>query len=104
VVRQKLSGSGIGDIMKAKPDYKRYSLRWPAELHVLAEKAATIKGHESLKSYLIELVEKDARKTLEDYTTINLSNEDFDRFTSYFSSRLAPDIPVKFMTNENGKE
>lgn len=67
------------------PDYKRYSLRWPAELHVLAEKAATIKGHESLKSYLIELVEKDARRTLEDYSAIKLSNEEFDRFAAHFT-------------------
>lgn len=66
--------------MKAKPDYKRYSLRWPAELHLLAEKAAAIKGHESLKSYLIELIESDARRTLADHGTIKLSNEEFDSF------------------------
>ncbi|MCR6653141.1 MAG: DUF1778 domain-containing protein [Cellvibrionaceae bacterium] len=69
--------------MNSKPDYKRYSLRWPTELHVLAEKAAAIKGHESLKSYLIELVENDARKTLADYNSIKLSNEEFDGFVSY---------------------
>lgn len=86
MVRQKLSRSGIGEIMK-NPDYKRYSLRWPAELHLLAEKAAAIKGHQSLKSYLIELVENDARKTIQDYSTIRLSNEDFDRFASDFDKQ-----------------
>lgn len=78
--------------MKAKPDYKRYSLRWPAELHLLAEKAAVIKGHESLKSYLIALVEKDARKTLEDYSTIKLSNEEFDCFVGSVGKVMDKDI------------
>lgn len=91
MVRQKLSGSGIGEIMK-NPDYKRYSLRWPAELHVLAEKAATIKGHESLKSYLIDLVENDARKTLEDYSIITLSVGEFDRFAKYLQDVSGADI------------
>jgi uncharacterized protein (DUF1778 family) len=66
--------------MISKQDTKRYSLRWSAELHLLAQKAAVIKGHESLKSYLVELVEKDATKAVEDFTTIRLSDEDFDRF------------------------
>lgn len=70
--------------MSEKREIKRYSLRWPAEIHDLAEKASVIKGHNSIKSYLIELVEKDARKTVEDYGVIKLSNEEFDRFTSYF--------------------
>ena len=51
--------------MSEKPELKRYSLRWPAEIHDLAEKASVIKGHDSIKSYLIEFVEKDARKTVE---------------------------------------
>lgn len=79
--------------MTSKLETKRYSLRWPSELHELAEKAAVIKGHESLRSYLIGLVEKDARKTLEDYSAIKLSNEEFDRFASYISNSLGTDIP-----------
>ena len=70
--------------MSEKREIKRYSLRWPTEIHDLAEKASVIKGHDSIKSYLVELVEKDARKTVEDYGTVKLSNEEFDRFTSYF--------------------
>ena len=65
--------------MTTKPKQMQYSLRWSAELHELAQKAAVIKGHETLKSYLAELVECDAKKTLEEYQTIKLSNKDFDK-------------------------
>lgn len=91
--------------MNSKTTMKRYSLRWPAELHLMAEKAAAIKEHESLKSYLIDLVEKDARKTLESYSTIKLSNEEYDKFASYFEKVKDIEIPKGFMKDreDNGQ-
>lgn len=89
--------------MSEKTELKRYSLRWSAEIHELAEKASVIKGHDSIKSYLIELVEKDARKTVEDYGTIKLSNEEFDSFASYFEKVKDIEIPDGFMKYRDNK-
>ena len=90
--------------MSEKSELKRYSLRWSAEIHELAEKASVIKGHDTIKSYLIELVEKDARKTIEDYGTIKLSNEEFDRFVSYFEKVKDIEIPDDFMRNRDDND
>lgn len=66
--------------MNTENKYKRYSINWPVDLHERAKKAAALKGHESLKNYLVELVDRDANETIKDHSTLKVSNEDFDKF------------------------
>lgn len=89
--------------MSNKSELKRYSIRWSAELHDLVEKASVIKGHNSIKSYLTELVENDARKTVEDYGRIKLSNEEFDAFASYVEKVKDIEILDGFMKYRDNK-
>lgn len=57
----------------------RIGIRFPAEIKILAERAAMVSGY-TLTEYLAELVRKDAPERLKLQGEIQLANERFDQF------------------------
>lgn len=62
------------------PKVLRYEMQWDEETHVLAERAARASGLTSIKAYVTQLVKQHAPEVLEAYSTVQLSNEQFDTF------------------------
>jgi uncharacterized protein (DUF1778 family) len=67
----------------------RVEARFPAELKVLAERAAQASGY-TLTDYLASLVRNDAPKRLKEHNEIVLTNEQFDHFIQVCDKAKAP--------------
>ena len=59
---------------------QRFEMQWDEETRLLAERAATLSGHTSLKAYVTQLIREDAPKVLSNYEHLKVTNENFDRF------------------------
>jgi uncharacterized protein (DUF1778 family) len=68
---------------------ERIEARFPAELKVLAERAALASGH-TLTDYLASLVRRDAPKRLKAQNEIKLANEQFDDFITACEKAAEP--------------
>jgi len=68
---------------------ERIEARFPAELKVLAERAALASGY-SLTDYLANLVRNDATRRLKSQSEIQLTNERFDQFIQACEAAKAP--------------
>ncbi|MDO3387979.1 DUF1778 domain-containing protein [Gilvimarinus sp. SDUM040013] len=68
---------------------ERIEARFPAELKILAERAALASGY-SLTDYLANLVRNDAIERLKSQSEIQLTNERFDRFAQACEDAKAP--------------
>ena len=68
---------------------ERIEARFPAELKVLAERAALASGY-TLTDYLANLVRNDAPKRLKAQNEITLTNKQFDHFIKACESAPAP--------------
>lgn len=68
---------------------ERIEARFPAELKVLAERAALASGY-SLTDYLANLVRNDATERLKSQSEIRLTNERFDQFVRACEDAKAP--------------
>ncbi len=62
------------------PKVVRYEMQWDEETHALAERAARASGLTSIKAYVTQLVKQHAPEVLEAYSTIRLTNAQFDTF------------------------
>ena len=67
----------------------RIEARFPAELKVLAERAAQASGY-TLTDYLASLVRNDAPKRLKEHNEIVITNEQFDHFIQVCDKSKAP--------------
>ncbi len=68
---------------------ERIEARFPADLKILAERAALASGY-TLTAYLANLVRNDAPKRLNSQNEIKLSNQQFDHFVSICNSAPPP--------------
>jgi len=59
---------------------QRFEMQWDDETRLLAERAASLSGHTSLKAYVTQLIREDAPKVLSNYEHLKVTNENFDRF------------------------
>ena len=71
--------------MSAKSHYERLEAKIQPETKRLAERAAAISGV-TLTDYLVRLIKEDAPKTLKIHAEINLTNEQFDKFSALCNS------------------
>lgn len=56
----------------------RDEMQWDEETYALAERAARASGFTSIKAYVTQLVKQHASETLEAYSSIQLTNAQFD--------------------------
>lgn len=75
-----LSPERGNDVMSTEKKTSRYELKWSSDTHELANRAAAAGGYGSVKEYLSRLVHADAPKTIHEYETMKLTNEQFDKF------------------------
>ncbi|MCH8530727.1 MAG: DUF1778 domain-containing protein [Saccharospirillum sp.] len=73
---------------------ERLEARIPADLKLLAERAALSSGI-TLTDYLVELIRRDAPKRLSTQNDIALSNEQFDQFMA--ACEAAPPLSPKLL-------
>ena len=58
----------------------RYEMQWDEETYALAERATRASGLTSIKAYVTQLVKQHAPEVLEAYSSIQLTNAQFDAF------------------------
>jgi len=58
----------------------RIDMRIDDAIKAAAEKAAALKGINSLTEYVTRLIEQDAQKVIKKYESITVKNDIFDRF------------------------
>ena len=68
----------------------RYETQWEEENHALAERAARASGLTSIKAYVTQLVKQHAPEVLEAYSSIQLTNAQFDAFCEACDNPPAP--------------
>jgi len=78
--------------MAAKTE--RVEARFPAELKILAERAAQASGF-TLTDYLANLVRADAPKRLQAQSEISLTNHQFDRFVAACDASEEPSQKIR---------
>ena len=74
---------------------QRYELQWDEQTHLLAERAARAAGHSSIKAYVTQLIRRDAPAVLENYSNIQLTNEQFDAFCLACDNPPTPGTRIK---------
>ena len=72
------------------PKPVRYEMQWDAETYALAERAARASGLTSIKAYVTQLVKRHAPEVLEAYSSIQLTNSQFDAFCEACDNPTAP--------------
>lgn len=60
----------------------RFEMQWDDETRLLAERAATLSGHTSLKAYVTQLIRENAPKVISNYEHLQITNENFSRFVA----------------------
>lgn len=70
------------------PKPVRYEMQWDEETYALAERAARASGLTSIKAYVTQLVKQHAPEVLEAYSSIQLTNAQFDAFARPVTIRL----------------
>lgn len=58
----------------------RIDMRIDADIKAAAEKAAALEGMKSLTEYVVRLIEKDAKRVINEHESITLDDDVFDRF------------------------
>ncbi len=77
------------------PKVLRYEMQWDKETYVLAERAARASGLTSIKAYVTQLVKQHAPEVLEDYSSIQLTNAQFDTFCEACDNSPAPTAKIR---------
>ena len=58
----------------------RLDLRLDQEIKIKAEKASTLLGMKSLTEYVVKLMDESSTRVIEQYESMTLENDIFDRF------------------------
>ncbi len=82
---------------------ERIEARFPAELKLLAERAALASGY-TLTDYLAHLVRDDAPKRLKAHSEIVLTNVQFDQFVQACKEASAPSKRIMDAARKLDKE
>ncbi len=77
------------------PKVLRYEMQWDEETYALAERAARVSGFTSIKAYVTQLVKQHAPEVLQAYSTIQLTNAQFDAFCEACDNPPAPSAKLR---------
>ena len=77
------------------PKILRYEMQWDEETYALAERAARASGLTSIKAYVTLLVKQHATEVLENYSSIQLTNAQFDAFCEACDNPPAPTAKLR---------
>ena len=73
----------------------RIDMRIDESLKAAAEKAAALEGMKSLTEYIVQLIEKDARRVIKEHGAIVLQEDVFDRFIRACDAADAPNQKLR---------
>ena len=73
----------------------RIDMRIDESLKAAAEKAAALEGMKSLTEYIVQLIEKDARRVIKEHGAIVLQEDVFDRFIRACDAAAAPNQKLR---------
>lgn len=73
----------------------RLDMRIDESIKAAAEKAAALQGMKSLTEYVVRLIEKDARRVIEEHESITLPDDVFDRFVQACNAADAPNEALR---------
>ncbi|VAW72926.1 hypothetical protein MNBD_GAMMA13-211 [hydrothermal vent metagenome] len=73
----------------------RIDMRIDDAIKAAAEKAAALKGINSLTEYVVRLIEQDAREVIKEHESITVKDDIFDRFMSACEAAEAPNQKLR---------
>lgn len=73
----------------------RIDMRIDEAIKAAAEKAAALKGMNSLTEYVVRLIEQDAREVIKEYESITVKDDIFDRFMNACVAAEAPNQKLR---------
>ena len=73
----------------------RIDMRIDDSIKAAAEKAAALKGMNSLTEYVVRLIEQDARQVIKEHESITVRDDIFDRFMSACEAAEAPNQKLR---------
>ena len=77
------------------PKVLRYEMQWDEETYALAERAARASGLTSIKAYVTQFVKQHAPEVLAAYSSIQLTNTQFDAFCAACDNPPAPTAKLR---------
>ena len=86
------------------PKVLRYEMQWDEETYALAERAARASGLTSIKAYVTQLVKQHAPEVLEAYSSIQLTNAQFDAFCEACDNPAEPTAKLRKAARALDKE
>ena len=73
----------------------RLDMRIDEAIKAAGEKAAALKGLNSLTEYVVRLIEQDAREVIKEHESITVKDDIFDRFMSACAAAEAPNQKLR---------
>lgn len=73
----------------------RIDMRIDGTIKASAEKAAALKGMNSLTEYVVCLIEQDARQVIREYESITVPDDVFDRFMVACDAAESPNAKLR---------
>lgn len=73
----------------------RIDMRIDDAVKAAAEKAAALKGMNSLTEYVVRLIEQDAQQVIKEYESIMVKDDVFDRFMKACEAAEAPNQKLR---------
>ena len=73
----------------------RIDMRIDESVKAAAEKAAALKGMNSLTEYVVRLIEQDAQRVIKEHESITVEGDVFDRFMSACDAADAPNDKLR---------
>ena len=73
----------------------RIDMRIDEAIKIAAEKAAALKGMNSLTEYVVRLIEEDAREVIKQHEAITVKDDVFDRFMAACDAAEAPNQKLR---------
>lgn len=73
----------------------RIDMRVDEAIKQAAEKAAALEGMKSLTEYVVRLIERDAKRVIQEHSAIELEGELFDRFMQACDAAAAPNQKLR---------
>ena len=73
----------------------RIDMRIDTTIKQAAERAAALEGMKSLTEYVVRLIERDAKRVIQEHAAITLEADVFDRFISACNAADAPNSKLR---------
>ncbi len=68
----------------------RFDMRLDAEVKAKAEKASALLGMNSLKDYVVQLMDENSTRVIAEHESITIDNDLFDRFMIAYEEAVKP--------------